>query len=115
MVQRSRFLRRAAGTKRQVPPARLEEEVAALAWGIAHPARVAILRLLFARGGCICGDIVDQIPLAQATVSQHLKVLRETGWIEGEIDGPRVCYCPAAGTSERLKQRLQAFKPNERR
>jgi ArsR family transcriptional regulator len=72
--------------------AREEEELARLAKALGHPARIAILRLLLGRGACICGDIVEHIPLAQATVSQHLKVLKEAGWIQGEIDGPRVCY-----------------------
>jgi ArsR family transcriptional regulator len=73
--------------------AREERELAALAKALGHPARVAILRLLLARGDCMCGGIVERLPLAQATVSQHLKVLRNAGWIEGTIDGPRVCYC----------------------
>jgi len=92
-----------------------EEELGALAWGLAHPARVAILRLLLARGECVCGAIVEQMPLAQATVSQHLKVLKETGWIEGEIDGPRVCYCPTKGAMARFQQLLQSLNPGERR
>ena len=73
-------------------------ELAAMAKALGHPARVAIMRLLIARGECVCGAIVDELPLAQATVSQHLKVLKEAGLIQGEIDGPRVCYCvnPAA-------------------
>lgn len=70
-----------------------QEDLADLAKALGHPARVAILRLLLTRGDCICGDIVDRLPLAQATVSQHLKVLKESGWIQGTIDGPRVCYC----------------------
>jgi DNA-binding transcriptional ArsR family regulator len=70
-----------------------EQELAALAKALGHPARVRILRLLLARDACVCGEIVDQLPLAQATVSQHLKVLRESGLVRGEIDGPRVCYC----------------------
>jgi len=61
------------------------------AW--AHPARVAIVRLLQERQTCICGEIVDVLPLAQSTVSQHLKVLKQAGWVQGEVDGPRVCYC----------------------
>ena len=73
--------------------AREERDLARLAKALGHPARVAILRLLLTRGDCICGDIVDRLPLAQATVSQHLKVLKEAGWIQGSIDGPRVCYC----------------------
>jgi ArsR family transcriptional regulator len=70
-----------------------KQELAALAKALGHPARVRILRLLLARDACVCGEIVEQLPLAQATVSQHLKVLRESGLVQGEIDGPRVCYC----------------------
>jgi ArsR family transcriptional regulator, arsenate/arsenite/antimonite-responsive transcriptional repressor len=70
-----------------------ESELAALAKALGHPIRVRILRLLLARDSCYCGQIVDELPLAQATVSQHLKVLRDAGLIAGEIDGLRVCYC----------------------
>lgn len=73
--------------------ARVEAEVAAVAKALGHPARVRILRLLLARDSCYCGQIVDELPLAQATVSQHLRVLKDAGLITGEIDGPRVCYC----------------------
>lgn len=75
-----------------------DEELAALARALAHPARVAIVRHLARRGTCVCGEIVDVLPLAQATVSQHLKVLKEAGLVQGEVDGPRTCYCvnPAA-------------------
>lgn len=59
---------------------------------LAHPARIAILRVLATRS-CVCGEIVDELPLAQATVSQHLRVLKDAGFIQGTIDGPRVCYC----------------------
>lgn len=58
-----------------------------------HPARVAIMELLAERQTCICGDITDQLPLAQSTVSQHLKALKKAGLIKGEIDGVRTCYC----------------------
>ena len=71
----------------------LAEELAPLAKAVGHPARVRILRLLLARESCYCGQIVDELPLAQATVSQHLKVLRNAGLIVGEIDGPRTGYC----------------------
>jgi ArsR family transcriptional regulator len=70
-----------------------DEELAALARAIAHPARVRILRILAQKTACVCGDIVDELPLAQSTVSQHLKVLKDAGLIRGEVDGPRVCYC----------------------
>lgn len=69
------------------------EQLARLAWAIAHPARVRIVRLLLSRKSCVCGEIVDEMPLAQSTVSQHLKILKESGLVQGEIDGPRVCYC----------------------
>ncbi|HEX8550329.1 MAG TPA: metalloregulator ArsR/SmtB family transcription factor [Abditibacteriaceae bacterium] len=70
-----------------------DDELAKLAHAVAHPARVAIVRLLRERQACLCGEIVEVLPLAQSTVSQHLKVLKEAGWVQGEIDGPRVCYC----------------------
>ena len=79
-------------------------ELARLAKAIAHPARVAILKLLIARGECVCGAIVDELPLAQSTVSQHLKVLKEAGLVQGEIDGPRVCYCVNPAGVRRLKE-----------
>jgi DNA-binding transcriptional ArsR family regulator len=60
---------------------------------LSHPARVAILRVLAERDTCICGEIVDELPLAQATVSQHLKELKNIGLVKGEIDGVKSCYC----------------------
>jgi len=80
-----------------------DQELAALAKALGHPARVQIMRLLVRREACICGDIVDEIPLAQSTVSQHLKVLKEVGLIRGDIDGPRVCYCVEPRVLRRLK------------
>lgn len=78
--------------------AEANERLAALARALGHPARVAIVRMLARVPGCVCGDIVDRLPLAQSTVSQHLKQLKTAGIIRGEVDGPRVCYClePAA-------------------
>lgn len=75
-----------------------ETTTAALAKALAHPARIRILRLLQATPGCIGGDIVGAVGLAQSTVSEHLRVLKSAGVITGEIDGPRVCYAlnPAA-------------------
>lgn len=80
-----------------------DEELAALAKAIGHPARVQILRLLTTKSSCVCGDIVDELPLAQSTVSQHLKVLKEAGLIRGDVDGPRVCYCIEPRALRRLK------------
>lgn len=70
-----------------------EQDLAAFAKALAHPARIAILKLLAQRNECICGEIVDLLPLAQSTVSQHLKELKNAGLIDGSIDGPRSCYC----------------------
>lgn len=70
-----------------------QNRLADLAKAFSHPARVAILQLLIARKACVCGDLVDELDLAQATVSQHLKELKRIGIIQGEINPPRVCYC----------------------
>lgn len=80
-----------------------DDELAVLAKAIAHPARVQIMRILARKTNCVCGDIVDELPLAQSTVSQHLKVLKEAGLIRGEVDGPRVCYCVEPRALRRLK------------
>jgi ArsR family transcriptional regulator, arsenate/arsenite/antimonite-responsive transcriptional repressor len=74
-----------------------------LAKALGHPVRVQILRLLIQRTSCVCGDIVDELPLAQSTVSQHLKVLKDAGLIRGEVDGPRVCYCIEPRTLRRFR------------
>ena len=86
-----------------------ESALAALAKAIAHPARVRILRLLSERSGCVCGDIVDEVGLAQSTVSQHLAVLKEAGLIQGDVDGPRICYCLAPDVLRRLKMLTAAL------
>ena len=83
------------------PEADLELAILAKALGLS--ARVQIVRLLARRTTCVCGDIVDELPLSQSTVSQHLKVLKEAGIIRGEIDGPRVCYCLNPRTLRRLR------------
>ncbi len=70
-----------------------EQELAQFAKALSHPARIAILKVLAQRNECICGDIVEVLPLAQSTVSQHLKELKTAGLIEGTVDGPRSCYC----------------------
>lgn len=70
----------------------IEQEVAVLSKALGHPARVRIMRLLLARDACYCGQLIDELGLAQATVSQHLKVLRDAGLIVGEIEGLRTCY-----------------------
>ena len=73
--------------------ARKEQDLAVFAKAMAHPARIAILKVLAQRNECICGEIVELLPLAQSTVSQHLKELKLAGLVTGTIDGPRSCYC----------------------
>ena len=70
-----------------------DQQLAAIAKALGHPARVAIVRLLAQRRACVCGELVLELPLSQSTVSQHLKELKAAGLVQGEIDGPRVCYC----------------------
>ncbi len=83
-----------------------EQELARLAKAMGHPARVRIVQLLLRREGCMCGDIVDQLPLAQSTVSQHLKVLKEAGIIVGQTEGPKICYCVRREALRRLEELL---------
>ncbi len=70
-----------------------DNKIAKYAKALAHPARVAILQVLIKQRSCICGDIVDELPLSQSTVSQHLKELKASGIIKGDIEGAKVCYC----------------------
>jgi len=92
-----------------------DREFARLAKALGHPARVAILRRLIERGECVCGQIVSELPLAQATVSQHLRVLKDAGLIQGEVDGPRVCYCANPDAVRRLAALIGALAAPERR
>jgi DNA-binding transcriptional ArsR family regulator len=68
-------------------------DAARMCKALGHPARIGILRQLLREERCICGRIVEVLPLAQSTVSQHLKVLKDAGLISGEVEGPRTCYC----------------------
>ncbi len=81
-----------APAERGVGAAAADRELALLAKAVGHPARVGILRLLLAHDACYYGELTERLPLAQATVSQHVKVLREAGLVGGEIDPPRTCY-----------------------
>jgi ArsR family transcriptional regulator len=81
------------GDKIRGPGANDLADLARLCKALAHPARLQIVRLLMARDSCVCGEIVNQLPLAQSTVSEHLRILKEAGLVQGEIDGPRTCYC----------------------
>lgn len=80
-----------------------ENEIATLAKAIGHPARVAIIEYLLKTDKCICGDIVNELPLAQATVSQHLKELKQAGFIKGNTEGNAICYCINEKTIETLQ------------
>lgn len=70
-----------------------QNQIAEYAKAFSHPARVAIIEHLLKKQTCICGDLVDVLPLSQSTVSQHLKELKRIGLIKGEVAGPRMCYC----------------------
>jgi len=80
-----------------------DEDIVRLAKAVAHPARLRILRLLAAREECVSGSLAEELPLAPSTVSQHLTVLKESGLIRGEVDGPRVCYCIEPRAMRRFK------------
>ena len=80
-----------------------DERLVELFRALGHPARIRIVRILAQRQSCICGELVDELPLAQATVSQHLKVLKEAGIIIGQVEGPAVCYCLAPGALAELR------------
>ncbi|MDZ4750032.1 MAG: metalloregulator ArsR/SmtB family transcription factor [Flavobacteriales bacterium] len=86
-----------------------DNKIARYAKALSHPARIAILKLLAAKPSCMCGDIVDELPLSQSTVSQHLKELKDAGIITGDIDGTRVCYCIDEKEWLSAKQYLSEF------
>lgn len=86
-----------------------QNEIAILTKALAHPARIAILQFLASQKSCICGDIVDELPLSQSTVSQHLKELKNVGLIKGNIDGPSVCYCIDQKEWEAAKNKINEF------
>lgn len=86
-----------------------EIRLANLAKALAHPARIAILKLLLQKQSCVCGDLVDDLPLAQSTVSQHLKELKAAGLIQGEIEGTKVCYCINPQVWQEARDVLTAF------
>ncbi len=70
-----------------------EDDLAELCKALSHPARIRLIRILLAKGECISGDLADEFSLAQSTVSEHLRILKEVGLVKGSIDGPRRCYC----------------------
>jgi len=81
------------GTTKTALFTKQQNEIAAMAKAIAHPARIAILQELLRANACICGDLVNELGLAQATISQHLKELKVVGLIQGTIEGTSTCYC----------------------
>ena len=83
-----------------------DNKIALYAKALAHPARVAIIRMLLKKQTCICGAIVEELPLSQSTVSQHLKELKNAGLIKGEIEGVTTCYCIDENEWEQAKQCL---------
>jgi len=85
------------------------DRLAELCKALAHPARVAIMKFLIERDACVCGEIVEVMSLAQSTVSEHLRVLKEAGLVRGTIDGPRVCYCIDREAVATLEQQLGAL------
>ena len=87
-----------------IPLQDTDQSLVRLFRALGHPARLRILRLLMQRQACICSEVVEDLPLAQATVSQHLKVLKEAGLITGQVEGPAVCYCLAPDALAHLRQ-----------
>jgi DNA-binding transcriptional ArsR family regulator len=81
------------GITKTIDYTKSELDIAKYVKAMAHPARIAIIQLLLKKQSCVCGDIVDELPISQSTVSQHLKELKEVGLIKGEIEGTTVCYC----------------------
>lgn len=87
-------------------------QIAQMAKALGHPARIAILEHLINRGECVCGEIVDALPLSQATISQHLKAMKEAGLIRGNIDGAFSCYCIDRSACMQLKDQLTQIFAN---
>ncbi len=86
-----------------------QNEIARFAKAFAHPARVAILQYLFRMDACVCGDIVSEVGLAQPTISQHLKELRQLGLIKGTVEGTSICYCIDANNWGEMKSVMTEF------
>ncbi len=86
-----------------------QNEIAAFAKALGHPARVAILQHLFKINACVCGDIVNEIGLAQPTISQHLKELKYLGLIKGTVEGTSVCYCINMDNWSKMKDLISGF------
>jgi ArsR family transcriptional regulator, arsenate/arsenite/antimonite-responsive transcriptional repressor len=87
----------------------LQNKIADYAKAFAHPARIAIIQYLLTNKSCICGDLVEVLPLSQSTVSQHLKELKRIGVLKGEIDPPKVCYCIDEEVWADVQEKLGSF------
>ena len=79
------------------------EDLSMLSKALGHPARITILKILIEKGDCLTGNLVEQLPLAQSTVSEHLRILREAGLVQGTVDGPKRCYCVNRKTVDYMK------------
>lgn len=90
-----------------------EQKIAELCKALAHPARIAIINFLIKKKECICSDVVNELPLSQSTVSQHLKELKNAGLIKGDIDGQRVCYCIDLKKWNEAKKTINLFLSQE--
>jgi predicted transcriptional regulator len=86
-----------------------QNEIAAMAKAIGHPARIAILQYLVRKNACVCGDLVEELGLAQATTSQHLKELKNANIIQGTIEGVSVCYCINPKVWKQYKELFTSF------
>lgn len=86
-----------------------ESRLADIAKALSHPARIKIIKILAETNVCMCGEIVELLPLAQATVSQHLKELKRVGLIQGEIEGPKTCYCIDTDSIQKAYLQLQNY------
>jgi len=97
------------GTSKKEKFSKNQNHLAELAKALSHPARIAILQFLTTNDTCMCGDVVDDLPLSQATVSQHLAVLKNVGLIRGEAEGPKVCYHINLKAWQEARQLLTQF------
>lgn len=95
--------------KRQKRKEFSEEELGNLCKALGHPARVRLLRILIEKGECISGDLAEEFSLAQSTVSEHLRILKEAGFVQGTIDGPRRSYCVNSEVLEQFKRMVDSI------
>lgn len=86
-----------------------QNRLAEIAKALGHPARIAILQEIMQKDRCICNDLVDKLPLSQATISQHLKALKKVKLIKGEVEAPRICYCINKETWESVQRSWHSF------